>query len=333
MTGEFFDRGRTARGGLYTGADTMWLQENDLRRDAFNMKIGQSKATVGATFYNAVNPLGGGAQLYSFGGLSYRRGKATGFYRLPGSQPERVVFELYPNGFLPQINPDIRTAPSAPACAGPRGPGTSISALPRGATASSGISRIRTTPPWGGQPCFLSPNGAEREVIRGTLFNREERNRFEDALPRTKFNLSARYNLKRVGIPAAATYYGSAEYKPTNQDHEETFGGKTLIDLDVACEVIPGGQSIGGSQQPVEHLPGRARKRGQHRLSRLRVQPAGNPVRHQWGVLLRTSESGSLGRPKGRNLLAWEADGGLQARTLRRSAKFSCANFINLHYN
>ena len=71
------------------------------------MKIGQSKATVGASFYNAVYPLGGGARLYSFGGLSYRRGKATGFYRLPGNQPERVVFELYPNGFLPQINPDI----------------------------------------------------------------------------------------------------------------------------------------------------------------------------------------------------------------------------------
>ena len=37
VTGEFFDRGRTARGGLYTGADTTWLHENGLPRDAFNM--------------------------------------------------------------------------------------------------------------------------------------------------------------------------------------------------------------------------------------------------------------------------------------------------------
>ena len=107
VTGEFFDRGRTARGGRYTGADTTWLREKGLPRDAFDMRIGQSKATVGGAFYNAAYPLAGGAQLYSFGGLSYRRGKATGFYRLPGSQPERVVFALYPDGFLPQINPDI----------------------------------------------------------------------------------------------------------------------------------------------------------------------------------------------------------------------------------
>ena len=107
VTGEFFDRGRTARGGRYTGADTTWIRERGLSRDAFDMKIGRSKATVGGAFYNAAYPLAGGAELYSFGGLSYRRGKATGFYRLPGSQPERVVYALYPDGFLPQINPDI----------------------------------------------------------------------------------------------------------------------------------------------------------------------------------------------------------------------------------
>ena len=108
VTGEFFDRGRTARGGRYTGADTTWIRERGLPRDAFDMKIGQSKATVGGAFYNAAYPLAGGAELYAFGGLSYRRGKATGFYRLPGSQPERVVYALYPDGFLPQINPDIQ---------------------------------------------------------------------------------------------------------------------------------------------------------------------------------------------------------------------------------
>ena len=69
-----------------------------------------------------------------------------------------------------------------------------------------------------------APNDAEREVIRSTLFNREERNRIEDALPRTKFNLSVRYNLNHVGILAAATYYGSVEYKPTNEDHDEILG-------------------------------------------------------------------------------------------------------------
>ena len=85
-----------------------------------------------------------------------------------------------------------------------------------------------------------TPNDFEREVIRSTLLNREEQNRFEDAVPRSKFNLFVRYNLKRVGILVAATYYGSVEYKPTNEEQGETFGGKILIDLDIACEVVPG---------------------------------------------------------------------------------------------
>ncbi|MCY3789480.1 MAG: TonB-dependent receptor [Gemmatimonadetes bacterium] len=111
VTGEFLKRDRTRRGGQYTAdaddANIQWLKDNNLPDDAFNMNIGQSKATVGGAFYNAAYPLAGDAEFYSFGGLSYRRGEATGFYRLPGSQPNRVVFELYPNGFLPEINPDI----------------------------------------------------------------------------------------------------------------------------------------------------------------------------------------------------------------------------------
>ena len=113
VTGAFFDRGRTRRGGHYTGKiyaddvdDGTELSARGLSREDFSMKIGQSKATVGAAFYNAVYPLTGGAQLYSFGGLSHRKGKATGFYRLP-RQEERVVFALYPDGFLPEINPEI----------------------------------------------------------------------------------------------------------------------------------------------------------------------------------------------------------------------------------
>ena len=147
VTEEFFDRGRTARGGVYTGPDTTWLRENDLPRDAFNMKIGQSKARVWGSF-NAVYPLGGGVQLYSFGGLSYRRGKATGFYRLPGSQPERVVFELYLNGFLPQINPDISDRSFSAGVRGAKGAWDVDFSVTQGGTASSGISRTPTTPPW-----------------------------------------------------------------------------------------------------------------------------------------------------------------------------------------
>ena len=58
--------------------------------------------------------------------------------------------------------------------------------------------------------------------------------------------------------PRPGCRHGSAEYKPTNQDHEETFGGKTPVDLNVACKVFPGvNLSVGASNllntYPDEH--------------------------------------------------------------------------------
>src|SRR3989442_9433725 len=53
-------------------------------------------------FYNTVVPLSENAEFYSFGGVSHRNGVAAGFYRLP-SQEARVVPQLYPFGFLPEI--------------------------------------------------------------------------------------------------------------------------------------------------------------------------------------------------------------------------------------
>lgn len=49
--------------------------------------------------------MGKNATLYAFGGVNYRRGEATGFYRLP--YQSRNVIEVYPNGFLPEINSNI----------------------------------------------------------------------------------------------------------------------------------------------------------------------------------------------------------------------------------
>ncbi|MEM9525031.1 MAG: TonB-dependent receptor, partial [Bacteroidota bacterium] len=43
-----------------------------------------------------------------FGGLNYRRGNAAGFYRLPNQS--RTVTDIYPNGFLPEINSNINDA-------------------------------------------------------------------------------------------------------------------------------------------------------------------------------------------------------------------------------
>src|SRR3989442_10314525 len=68
-------------------------------------------------FYNTVVPLSDNAEFYSFGGISHRNGVAAGFYRLP-SQEARVVPQLYPFGFLPEIRTNLD---DASASAGVRG--------------------------------------------------------------------------------------------------------------------------------------------------------------------------------------------------------------------
>ena len=90
--------------------------------------------------------------------------------------------------------------------------------------------------------------GGDLDAVKTTIFNREEQNRLEDALPREKASFSARFARDRYSVTARATYYGSIEYKPTNPDNDETFGSKTLIDLDITFDIIPQVQlSVGGT--------------------------------------------------------------------------------------
>ncbi len=115
VTAEFLNREPTNRSSTYTGpiffpndpqADEAELRRRGLTRDDFSMKIGQSKAVVGATFFNTMVPLSENAEFYAFGGFSHRKGRATGFYRLP-YQEARVNLNVYPNGFLPEIHTEI----------------------------------------------------------------------------------------------------------------------------------------------------------------------------------------------------------------------------------
>jgi len=76
-----------------------------LQRSDFNMRVGQSAIDNAGLFINLKLPLGNNAEFYSFGGLTYRQGEAAGFYRLP--YQSRTVTDIYPNGFLPEINSNI----------------------------------------------------------------------------------------------------------------------------------------------------------------------------------------------------------------------------------
>ncbi len=134
LTAEWRDRYRTNRAGL-TGerqydwvdvdpgrpADEMLETENDdgtvtekpvwfdRREYTFerqNFRIGDADSSQKVGFYNFGLPLAEGLELYSFGGYSSRQNNSAGFYRR-ANQASRTVTEIYPDGFLPEINTDI----------------------------------------------------------------------------------------------------------------------------------------------------------------------------------------------------------------------------------
>jgi len=75
-------------------------------RSDYNMRVGQSALRGGRFFANFALPLDdNGTELYSFAGISSRKGNSAGFYRLPNQ--ERTYTPVYVNGFLPEINSKV----------------------------------------------------------------------------------------------------------------------------------------------------------------------------------------------------------------------------------
>ena len=76
--------------------------------------------------------------------------------------------------------------------------------------------------------------------IADVLFNREEFNRLETALPRQAASLSARWARGRVNLGLSGNYYGEILYRPTNEANDEDFGAKVLFDANIGYEVANG---------------------------------------------------------------------------------------------
>ncbi|MDN3664220.1 TonB-dependent receptor domain-containing protein [Algibacter miyuki] len=98
--------------GILTGLDVTdaELVARGQTRNDYNMSVGQSALDQGQFMGNLEIPLGDDeneAKLYAFGGLSYRHGDASGFYRTPGHASGRGNTLSYINGFLPDIESDI----------------------------------------------------------------------------------------------------------------------------------------------------------------------------------------------------------------------------------
>ncbi|MCE6988312.1 TonB-dependent receptor [Dyadobacter sp. CY323] len=120
ITGEFVNREATNRTGTYTGQifpaagniiiDEDLLAAQKITRNAFDMRIGNSKVRGGGVVMNANIPLSENIEVYAFGGYNKKEGNAAGFYRYPNSIPAAVrssVLSIYRLGFLPEINSDV----------------------------------------------------------------------------------------------------------------------------------------------------------------------------------------------------------------------------------
>ncbi|MCU8057997.1 TonB-dependent receptor [Shewanella sp. SM34] len=80
----------------------------DPREATFNRKshhVGDAEYDNVGLFINAAQPISTDGKLYAFGGISQRETKSGAFYRL--ALDARNLPEVYPDGFLPQINPKI----------------------------------------------------------------------------------------------------------------------------------------------------------------------------------------------------------------------------------
>lgn len=89
--------------------DAELLVRGQSRKD-YNMSIGQSGIDQGQFMGNLEIPFGNKAneaKVYAFGGVSYRNGDASGFYRTPGYISGRGNTLANINGFLPNIESDI----------------------------------------------------------------------------------------------------------------------------------------------------------------------------------------------------------------------------------
>jgi iron complex outermembrane recepter protein len=104
VTGEYKDQNHTERAGYdsrqqYPGS----FPEGEAIINRFNGWTGEPDLEQLSFFANAGLTLDNGVELYGWGSLQDRETVSAGFFRR--ANDARNVIEIYPNGFLPKINP------------------------------------------------------------------------------------------------------------------------------------------------------------------------------------------------------------------------------------
>jgi iron complex outermembrane receptor protein len=129
VSAEYRKRGSTNRAGVYEGLiysvddpggeddgisfeehlanDNQILEDRGLSREDFRMHLGNSEMENRTVYININIPLNERLSLYAFGGVNNRYSESAGDYRLP-NDPSRSNLALYPNGFLPSVEAELR---------------------------------------------------------------------------------------------------------------------------------------------------------------------------------------------------------------------------------
>ncbi|KKL65390.1 hypothetical protein LCGC14_2155460, partial [marine sediment metagenome] len=81
------------------------LDPKELTFDRYNHRFGKADVEDIALFYNLGYDFSDDLSLYSFASYSNRKGNSGGFYRR--AKDSRNLTEVYPDGFLPQIDTDV----------------------------------------------------------------------------------------------------------------------------------------------------------------------------------------------------------------------------------
>jgi iron complex outermembrane receptor protein len=110
VAAEYRDQERTERGGWDVRQQYPLLpggrfDPREATFDRFNAWFGEPEMQQSTLFVNAGNTLGNGVELYGWASYQLREARSAGFYRR--ALDERNVIQIYPDGFLPQIAPEV----------------------------------------------------------------------------------------------------------------------------------------------------------------------------------------------------------------------------------
>ncbi|AEM69831.1 TonB-dependent receptor plug [Allomuricauda ruestringensis DSM 13258] len=214
------------------------LAARNMVRSDFNMQVGQSKVRGAQFFANLSIPLDENLELYGFGGLSFKNGKAAGFYRLPNQS--RTYSPAYPNGFLPEINSNIMDQSAAFGIKGMLGDWNVDFSNSYGknefmyyVTNSNNASMGNSTP-------FEAESGGFNYSENTTNF---DMNRFfEDTMAGLNIAFGAEYRVENYGI-VAGEEISYTQYNTLGNPHDPT-DPNSVVPTDFFGSSRPGGIQV-----------------------------------------------------------------------------------------